>query len=38
MLQIGIEPHTALATNMMALTFMSIGATLPFLKEKTILI
>jgi uncharacterized membrane protein YfcA len=36
MLQIGIEPHTALATNMMALTFMSMGATLPFLKQKTI--
>lgn len=36
MLQTGIEPRTALATNMMALTFMSIGATLPFLKQKTI--
>jgi uncharacterized membrane protein YfcA len=36
MLQIGIEPRIALATNMMALTFMSVGATLPFLKQKTI--
>ncbi len=36
MLQIGIEPHSALATNMMALTFMSMGATLPFIKQKTI--
>lgn len=31
MLQFGIEPRTALATNMFALTFMSIGGTLPFI-------
>src|SRR4028118_1754298 len=36
MLQMGIAPRTALATNMLALTFMSIGATLPFLKQQTI--
>lgn len=31
MLQLGIEPHVAIATNMFALTFMSVGGTLPFL-------
>lgn len=31
MLQLGIEPRSALATNMFALTFMSLGATLPYL-------
>ncbi|QSJ20508.1 sulfite exporter TauE/SafE family protein [Nostoc sp. UHCC 0702] len=36
MLQLGIEPRTALATNMLALTFMSIGGTLPFIGKKTI--
>lgn len=36
MLQMGIEPRTALATNMLALTFMSIGATVPFLKQHRI--
>lgn len=36
MLQMGIVPRTALATNMLALTFMSLGATLPFLKQKII--
>ncbi|WP_414572230.1 sulfite exporter TauE/SafE family protein [Nostoc sp. CCY 9925] len=36
MLQFGIEPRTALATNMLALTFMSIGGTLPFLGKKLI--
>ncbi|WLT39395.1 hypothetical protein NON20_07650 [Synechocystis sp. B12] len=30
MMQMGIEGRTALATNMMGLTFMSIGASLPF--------
>jgi len=33
MLQFHIEPRTALATNMFALTFMSIGGTLPFLRS-----
>jgi uncharacterized protein len=32
MLQFHIEPRTALATNMFALTFMSMGGTLPFLR------
>lgn len=36
MLQLGIEPRTALATNMLALTFMSIGGTLPFIGKKVI--
>jgi len=31
MLQFHIEPRMALATNMLALTFMSVGGTLPFL-------
>jgi uncharacterized membrane protein YfcA len=33
MLQFHIEPRTALATNMFALTFMSVGGTLPFLRN-----
>ncbi len=36
MFQLGIEPRTALATNMLALTFMSIGGTLPFIGKSTI--
>ncbi|WP_292768721.1 sulfite exporter TauE/SafE family protein [Nostoc sp. NOS(2021)] len=36
MLQLSIEPRTALATNMLALTFMSIGGTLPFIGKKAI--
>ncbi len=36
MFQFGIEPKTAIATNMFGLTFMSIGATLPFLKQGAI--
>lgn len=32
MLQFHIEPRTALATNMFALTFMSVGGTVPFLR------
>nr|MDZ8038835.1 TSUP family transporter [Nostoc sp. CreGUA01] len=36
MLQFSIEPRTALATNMLALTFMSIGGTLPFIGKKVI--
>jgi uncharacterized protein len=31
MLQLGVEPRSALATNMFALTLMSVGATLPYL-------
>jgi uncharacterized membrane protein YfcA len=33
MLQFHIEPRTALATNMFALTLMSVGGTLPFLRS-----
>jgi uncharacterized membrane protein YfcA len=33
MLQFHMEPRTALATNMFALTFMSVGGTLPFLRS-----
>ncbi len=36
MLQLSIEPRIALATNMLALTFMSVGATLPFIGKKAI--
>lgn len=32
MLQFGIDPKTAVATNMFGLTFMSMGASIPFLK------
>lgn len=33
MFQAGIEPRVAIATNMFGLTFMSIGATIPFLRK-----
>ncbi len=33
MFQFGIEPKVAVATNMFGLTFLNIGATLPFVKE-----
>ncbi len=36
MFQFSIEPHTALATNMFALTFMSIGGTIPFIGKGVI--
>jgi uncharacterized protein len=36
MLEFGIEPRTALATNMLALTLMSVGSTLPFLGKGAI--
>jgi uncharacterized membrane protein YfcA len=36
MFQFGIEPKIAVATNMFGLTFMNIGATLPFLKQDVI--
>jgi uncharacterized protein len=32
----GVEPRTALATNMLALTFMSVGGTLPFIGKSVI--
>lgn len=33
MFQVGIEPKIAVATNMFGLTFMAIGATIPFLRQ-----
>jgi uncharacterized protein len=36
MFQFGIDPKTAVATNMFGLTFMSIGATIPFLRNGAI--
>ena len=33
MIQFGIEPHVAVATNMLALVFMSIGGSLPFTQK-----
>ncbi len=33
MIQFGIAPHAAVATNMMALVFMSIGGSLPFARK-----
>ena len=36
MFQFGIEPRTAVATNMFGLMFMSIGASIPFLRKGVI--
>ncbi len=36
MMQLGIDPHIAVATNMLALVFLSLGGTLPFLKSAAI--
>ena len=36
MFQFGIDPKIAVATNMFGLTFMNIGATIPFLKKDII--
>ena len=36
MFQFGIEPKMAVATNMFGLTFMSIGASIPFLRQNVI--
>lgn len=33
MFQFGVEPKTAVATNMFGLTFMAIGATIPFVRQ-----
>jgi len=33
MIQFGVEPHVAVATNMMALIFMSIGGSVPFARK-----
>jgi uncharacterized membrane protein YfcA len=36
MLQFGINPKTAVATNMLALRFMSVGGSIPFLRRRII--
>jgi len=36
MMQCGIDPHVAVATNMLALIFLSLGGTLPFLKGQAL--
>lgn len=36
MFQAGIEPRTAIATNMFALVFMAAGGTIPFVRQKKI--
>ena len=33
MFQVGVDPREAVATNMFALVFMSIGGTIPFLRQ-----
>jgi uncharacterized protein len=33
MMQVGMDPHKAVATNMLALVFLSLGGALPFLRE-----
>ena len=33
MIEFGIDPHVAVATNMMALIFMSLGGSLPFARK-----
>jgi uncharacterized membrane protein YfcA len=36
MFQFGIDPKVAVATNMFGLTFMSVGASIPFLRKRTV--
>jgi uncharacterized protein len=36
MFQFGIDPKVAVATNMFGLTFMAVGASIPFLRQKTV--
>ena len=36
MMQCGIEPHVAVATNMLALVFLSLGGTAPFIKSRAL--
>jgi len=36
MFQLGIDPKVAVATNMFGLTFMSIGASIPFLRRRAV--
>jgi uncharacterized protein len=33
MISLGMEPHVAVATNMLALTFMSLGGSVPFMRR-----
>jgi uncharacterized protein len=37
MIQLGIEPHIAVATNMMALVFMSVGGTVAFARKRVLI-
>jgi uncharacterized membrane protein YfcA len=36
MIAVGVEPHVAVATNMIALIFMSVGGSLPFARKGVI--
>jgi uncharacterized protein len=36
MISLGVEPHIAVATNMLALTFMSLGGSMPFMRRGAI--
>ena len=36
MIAFGMEPHIAIATNMLALTFMSVGGSVPFVRSSAI--
>jgi uncharacterized membrane protein YfcA len=36
MMQVGVSPHVAVATNMLTLVFLSLGGTIPFLKGQFI--
>ena len=36
MFQFGVDPKVAVATNMFGLTFMSVGASIPFLRQKAV--
>ena len=36
MMQLGINPHIAVATNMLTLIFLSLGGAVPFLKGQLI--
>lgn len=36
MIQCGIEPHVAVATNMLALVFLSLGGTVAFIKSRVL--
>lgn len=38
MIQLGIEPHAAIATNMLALAFMSVGGSLAFARKNVLVV